>query len=557
MLKNLKIRKYALIDELDIEFHRGFSVITGETGAGKSIILGAIGLVLGERADTKSIKDGAEKCIVEALFDIAGAGLENFFTDNDFDYDEKECVVRRELLKSGKSRAFINDTPATLVQLRELGQKLVDIHSQHQNLLIAGSDFQMEVLDAVAGNVAEKTKYEACFSEYKRCTDELRKLKAEIARKREDEDYIRYSLQQFEAADLKENEEDELEAEQQKLAHAEEITAALAETCNAMDNDEGSVMDALSRCAGSLAKISKFLPEAESLSDRIDSACIELRDIYDELKGMAEDDDFDPARLQEVDARLSTIYDLERKYHTESYDELLKKEEELRGQLELIDDGSEMLADKEKECAGLRKDMEKAAQALSDSRRKAGNKLAKDITERLKPLGMPDVRFSVELKPLAEPSITGMDEADYLFSANKSSSLRSIGTIASGGEIARIMLCLKAIVSEVKGLPTIIFDEIDTGVSGRIAEQMALTMQQICSGGTQVICITHLPQIAARGEFHYLVYKRDEDGKTMSHIELLTGEGRLREMAKMLSGSEVTDAALDNARDLLGKGNRL
>lgn len=551
MLRNLKISKYALIDELNIDFHQGFSVITGETGAGKSIILGAIGLILGGRADAKSIKEGADKCVIEVLFEEKSANLAKFFEENDFDNEGDECIVRREILKSGKSRAFINDTPATITQLKELGQYLVDIHSQHQNLLISGSEFQIGVLDSVAKDSKEYDAYVSAFEKYKHKISELSKLRKEISSRQEDEDYLRYSLQQLEAANLKEKEQEELEREQQLLSHAEEITSALSETCLAMDGEEQGITDTLSRCADSLSRISKYLPEAESLSERLNSVCIELRDIYDELRNKSDNEDYNPSRLQEVDDRLSTIYDLERKYRLDSFEELLKKTEELRSQLEVIEDSSDILEKKEKECEKLREEVTDKASVLTDKRKKASEKLTTEMLKRLKPLGMPDVKFSVEIEPLPNPEISGADSIKYLFNANKSASKREISEIASGGEIARIMLCLKAIVSEVKGLPTIIFDEIDTGVSGRIAEQMAITMQNISTSGTQVICITHLPQIAAKGNYHYLVYKKNEKGITNSKIEKLTEQGRLEEIAKMLSGSEITDAALENARELL------
>lgn len=551
MLKNLKISKYALIDELNIDFHQGFSVITGETGAGKSIILGAIGLILGGRADAKSIKEGADKCVIEVQFEEKSANLAKFFEENDFDNEGDECIVRREILKSGKSRAFINDTPATITQLKELGQYLVDIHSQHQNLLISGSEFQIGVLDSVAKDSKECDAYVSAFEKYKHKISELSKLRKEISSRQEDEDYLRYSLQQLEAANLKENEQEELEREQQLLSHVEEITSALSETCLAMDGEEQGITDTLSRCADSLSRISKYLPEAESLSERLNSVCIELRDIYDELRNKSDNEDYNPSRLQEVDDRLSTIYDLERKYRLDSFEELLKKTEELRSQLEVIEDSSDILEKKEKECEKLREEVTDKASVLTDKRKKASEKLTTEMLKRLKPLGMPDVKFSVEIEPLPNPEISGADSIKYLFNANKSASKREISEIASGGEIARIMLCLKAIVSEVKGLPTIIFDEIDTGVSGRIAEQMAITMQNISVSGTQVICITHLPQIAAKGNYHYLVYKKNEKGITNSKIEKLTEQGRLEEIAKMLSGSEITDAALENARELL------
>lgn len=551
MLRNIKIHKYALIDELDIDFHHGFSVITGETGAGKSIILGAIGLVLGGRADVKAIRDGADKCIIEALFEDGNTELTSFFAANDFDYDGKECLIRREILKSGKSRAFINDTPATIAQLRELGRLLVDIHSQHQNLLIAGSEFQIRVLDTVAGDGKELAAYVSTFTKYRQTVSELSKLRREIAAKQEDEDYLRYSLQQLETANLKANEQEELEKEQQMLAHAEDITAALSETCQAMDGDEQSVIDTLSRCADSLLRISKYLPEAETLSERLDSVCIELRDINEELLSKADVEDYNPSRLQEVDERLSTIYDLERKYHLDAFEDLLKKTEELRSQLELIDDSTDILRSKEKECGMLKTEVDAKAALLTAKRKTAGGKLAAEMVRRLKPLGMPDVKFTVAMQPLPEPGMSGTDDVKFLFNANKSAVQHEISTIASGGEIARIMLCLKAIISEVKGLPAIIFDEIDTGVSGRIAEQMAVAMRGIAESGTQVICITHLPQIAAKGDYHYLVYKQNEGGVTNSRIELLAEKGRLEEIAKMLSGSEITDAALNNARELM------
>ena len=412
------------------------------------------------------------------------------------------------------------------------------------------------MLDAVAQNTEIREDYVACYTKYKKARTELERLRNEISKKKEDEDYLRYSLRQFEAANLKENEEEELEAEQQRLSHAEEITEALAETCRTMDSEEGSVIDSLSRCAENISRISKFLPDAGSLSKRIDSVCIELRDIYGDLCGHSEDNDYNPERLQQVDERLSVIYDLERKYHTDSYVQLLKKEDELRSQLEIIDDGSEILEEKEKLCEKLQKAMLEKAATLTAARKEAAGTFARQMTARLVPLGMPDVKFKVETTPLPNADITGADDVKYLFSANKSSALRDIGDIASGGEISRVMLCIKAIVSEVKGLPTIVFDEIDTGVSGRIAEQMAKSMQCICKGGTQVICITHLPQIAARGDFHYLVYKSNDDDITSSRMEQLSEGMRLNEIAKMLSGSEITEAAISNAKELLNRKDK-
>lgn len=550
MLQDLKIQNYALIAELEVRFYDGFSVITGETGAGKSIILGAISLILGGRADVKSIRDGATKCVVEAVFEFKNGDdrVGSFMLHNDFDYDGHECIVRREISKSGKSRAFINDTPATVVQLRELGESLVDIHSQHQNLLVSGSEFQMDVLDTVAGDAKEREEYSLCYKNLRREAAELEKLKQEIAQRRSDEDYIRYSLQQFDAAALREGEEEELEAEQKKLAHAEEITEALTTTYRLLNNEEGGTISSLARCTDEMERISAFLPEAKELGERMQSVCIELQDICEELGERVENDEFDPARMQEVDERLSLIYDMERKFHVASYKELIDKEQELRKQVETIDDSDELLAEKQKLCDALLAKTREAGARLTKKRVKAASKLSQEMVELLIPLGMPNVRFKVEVRPAAQAGASGIDDVVYLFSSSKSSELREISAIASGGEIARIMLCLKSIISTVKGLPTIIFDEIDTGVSGRIAEQMAKTMLGISNNGTQVICITHLPQIASRGGHHYRVYK---DEATTTHIELLSEQGREQEIAKMLSGDKITAAAISNARELL------
>lgn len=550
MLQDLKIQNYALIEELEVKFYEGFSVITGETGAGKSIILGAIGLILGGRADVKSIRGGATKCVVEAVFDFKdGNGVvSSFMLNNDFDYDGHECIVRREISKSGKSRAFINDTPATVMQLKELGESLVDIHSQHQNLLVSGSEFQMGVLDTVACDEKEREEYSLCYKNLRRESVELEKLKHEIEQKRSDEDYIRYSLHQFDAASLREGEEEELESEQKKLAHAEEITEVLSTSYRSLNNEEEGIISSLLHCNDEIERISAFLPEAKVLSERLQSVCIELQDICDELGERVDNEGFDPARLQEIDERLSLIYDMERKFHVASYKELLDKEQDFRKQVETIDDSDELLAEKQKQYEDLLAMTKEAGARLTKKRVKAAEKLSQEMVNLLIPLGMQNVRFKVEVKPAAQVGGSGMDDVVYLFSSSKSSELREVSAIASGGEIARIMLCLKSIISMVKGLPTILFDEIDTGVSGRIAEQMAKTMLSISNNGTQVICITHLPQIASRGRHHYRVYK---DEATNTHIELLSEQDREQEIAKMLSGDKISAAAISNAKELL------
>lgn len=555
MLLNLHISKYALIDNSDIEFHSGFSVITGETGAGKSILLGALGLLTGERADVRTIKEGANKCTVEAVFKAGGTDISRFFSDNELDFDGSECILRREISINGKSRAFINDTPVTLAQMKALGRKLIDIHSQHQNLLLSGSDFQLNILDSIAQNGSLLSTYKRLFSEYKNSSAELASLKENISRKRSDEDYLRFQLEQLDEAQLKEGEQEELEQEQQMLSHAEEIKETLFGICNAFDGEEHSLLEVLSRSSANLFHISRYYPEAQSLSERLESASIELKDIIEEVKSKLDDEGSDPSRLQEIDERLSFIYDMQRKHRLDSVSELLAKADEIRKQLSLIDDADEILAEKERKCVSLKKKAEEQASLLSSARRLAAKKISAGIEQRLIPLGMPDIRFVIKITTADELSGTGADNVRFLFSANKSTPLREISEIASGGEIARVMLCLKAIMSNVAGCPTIIFDEIDTGVSGRIAEQMALTMQKMSHDGRQVISITHLPQIAARGERHYRVYKQNDDSTTTSNIELLTPDERISEIAYMLSGRNITDAAIKNAHELLDYKN--
>lgn len=551
MLLKLHISKYALIDNTDIDFYPGFSVITGETGAGKSILLGAINLLLGERADVRVIKAGAQKCVVEAVFKSYSIETANFFRENDLDFVDGECIIRREISSSGKSRAFINDTPVTLSQMKELGRNLIDIHSQHQNLLLKGSDFQLSVLDCVAENFSMLSKYKEAYGRYKKCAIELASLKEAIRQKQEDEDYLRYQLEQFDEAWLKDGEQEELEQEQQKLSHIEEIKETLSEVCNAFDNEEQNVTDLLSKSSQQLSRVSKYYPEAQPLSERMDSVGIELKDIIEELKSKLDYDDYDPSRLKEIDERLSLIYDLERKHKLNSIAELILKADKIREQISLIDDADEIVAKKEKEFDSLEKQLREYALKLSASRKKAAKVLSGEMQRRLAPLGMPDLRFEIEIKDLKELSYTGTDNVKFLFSANKNAPLRDISEIASGGEVARVMLCLKAILSNVEGCSTIVFDEIDTGVSGRIAEQMACTMQEMSQGSRQVISITHLPQIAAYGKYHYHVYKTDEQDTTISKIELLSPEQRINEIAYMLSGKNITDAAVKNAKELL------
>lgn len=552
MLKNLTIQNYALIESLDIELHDGFSVITGETGAGKSILLGAIGLLLGQRADTRAIRQGASKCIIEATFDISNHNLTELFEELDIDNDGSECVIRRELTSAGKSRAFINDTPATVNQLKGLGEHLIDIHSQHQNLLLEKEDFQLNILDILAHNDTLLQEYKVLYNTYRTKEREYEEAKELIANQQEEEDYITFQLNQLKEANLQEGEEEELEAEQQMLEHAEEIKRTLLQAYGALSSEGASVIDDLRSAARLLQGITQFFPNAEELAERIESTRIELKDIASELEDAGERTEFDPARQHYVDERLSLIYDLEHKHHVESIAELLALEEELSDKLHTITHGEEHLEQLKHEKEVAETEMKLKGTEVTKRRMKVSGEVEKMITEMLVPLGMPNIRFKVEFEKRPTPNATGFDSVTFLFNANKNATLQPISQIASGGEIARVMLALKALISNATSMPTIIFDEIDTGVSGQIAERMALIMQKMCEVKTcQVISITHLPQIASLGSHHYKVYKEDNEEQTNSHIVELTPDQRVEEIAHMLSGATLTEAALNNARELL------
>ena len=527
MLQSLFIQNYALIDTLDIQFQPGFSVITGETGAGKSIILGAIGLLLGQRADSKAIKNGTAKCVIEARFDLGPYGMEDFFRRNDLEFDGQECIIRREVMPSGKSRAFINDTPVQVGLLKELGSMLIDIHSQHQNLLLNQEDFQLNVIDILAGDKEELLRYKALYADYRQAEKALEAARKETEKAKEEEDYIAFQLEQLEKAGLREGEQEELEQEAELLAHAEDIKQTLYQADR------------------------MIYPDAGEWAQRLESCHIELKDLAGEIAARAEQIEFDPERLQYVNERLNTLYDLQQKHRTDSVGKLLRIEEEYRGKLEAINHSDEHLkalqARKEETYAAV------SAQAgrLTALRREAALEAERQMKEKLVPLGIPNVRFKVELTPKDAPDGTGADRINFLFSANKSGQLQPISQVASGGEVARVMLSLKAMISGAVKLPTIIFDEIDTGVSGSIAEKMARIMHEMGSRNRQVISITHLPQIAAMGTAHYKVYKEDHADGTTSHIVRLDEQGRIEEIAHMLSGSTLTEAAISNAKELL------
>lgn len=552
MLKQLIIKNFTLIDTLDIRFNPGFSVITGETGAGKSIILGAIGLLLGQRADTKAIKAGASKCVIEAHFDLSRYDMEEFFSQNDIEYDPDDCIVRRELAASGKSRAFINDTPAPLALLKELGERLIDVHSQHQNLLLGKQDFQLEVVDIIADDAAELALYREAFSEYTDSVKALGELNEKIERDRANADFIRFQYDELDSARLAEGEQQELEQKASTMSHSEEIKSALYEADNMLAAEGAGAVGNLRSAGGAMEAVASMLPQAAELAERLNSTYIELKDVSQEISRLLESIDFDPAELDAINDRLDTIYSLEKKYHCESVEGLLARRNELREQIDNIDNSDEALAELQARVDAARQHCLDCGARLTALRTDAARRIEGEMQQRLVPLGMPSVRFSVAVDA-EQPSRNGCDRVAFLFSANRNTPMQPVSQVASGGEIARVMLSLKAMISGAVKLPTIIFDEIDTGVSGKIAEKMALIMQQMGRSDRQVISITHLPQIAAVGQTHYKVYKEETDSGTTSRMILLDGDARVREIAQMLSGSDVSEAAINNAKELLRK----
>lgn len=552
MLKQLYIKNFTLIDELDIPLYPGFSVITGETGAGKSIILGAIGLLLGNRADSKAIKAGRDRCVIEAHFDLSKYGMQDFFDANDIDYDAEDTIIRRELTAAGKSRAFINDTPVPLSKMRELGEQLVDIHSQHQNLLLQKEDFQLSVVDIIAHDEKQKKAYLAEYKNYKKAKQQLEDLKAEIAKNRENEEFMRFQFKELDDANLQEGELEQLEQEAETLSHSEDIKTALYEADNALSGEDGSILDKLKNAAQQIDNIKEVYPDVKEVAERMQSSYIELKDIAQEISGSVDNIEFDPNRLETINSRLDQLYSLQQKFHVENVEELIATRERINEQLQHIDNGDEDIEELEKQVALLLAKAEKQASELTAIRTKSARKIEEEMKKRLIPLGIPNVRFEISFsaKPL---SSDGVDKVNFLFSANKSTLLQPVSQVASGGEIARVMLSLKAMISGAVKLPTIIFDEIDTGVSGKIAEKMAEIMTEMGNLNRQVISITHLPQIASMGTHHYKVLKEENEEGTLSHMKELNEQQRIEEIAQMLSGSDITPAALANAKELLNK----
>lgn len=550
MLRSLFIQNYALIEELDINFGSGFSVITGETGAGKSIILGAIGLLLGQRADVKAIRTGASKCIIEAHFNISTYGMRPFFEVNELEYEE-ECILRREVHASGKSRAFINDSPASLTQMKELGELLIDVHSQHQNLLLNKEGFQLNVLDILSHNEDDLSVYQLMYNEWKQALHDLETLIARAEKDKADEDYIRFQLEQLEEAGLSVDEQEKLEQEADTLTHAEEIKAGLFRAGQTLYSEEGGLLSELKNCLSIMLGLQNVFPVAGELAERLESTFIELKDISQEISSKEESVEFNPTRLEEVNERLNLIYTLQQKHRVSTVEELLALEDEYATKLSAITSSEEEIEKQKARCDNLYNKVKKQAAVLTKARMDAAREVEQQMASRLVPLGMPNVRFQVEMSTRKELGLHGADTVTFLFSANKNGTLQSISSVASGGETARVMLSVKAMIAGAVKLPTIIFDEIDTGVSGEIADRMADIMEEMGESNRQVISITHLPQIAARGRVHYKVYKQDNDKETNSHIRRLTDKERVEEIAHMLSGAILTEAALNNAQALL------
>lgn len=548
MLRTLHIENYALIKNLDLIFDKGFSVITGETGAGKSIMLGALGLLLGQRSDIKAIKEGELKCILEANFDIEHYHLQELFDENDIDYDPN-CIIRREILTSGKSRMFVNDTPVNIQFLKQLGEKLLDIHSQYENLLIKDNLFQLNVIDAIAENRNILEDYINTFTAYKKAERQYEDLLIFSEKEKANYDYLSFQFEQLSSAGLSSNEQEELEREQTMLSHAEEIKTILYKSQLLLDNEEIGILSVIKNAINNLQSITHVYTKAENLYERLNSCFIDLKDIAEELNKQENNIESQPERLEFINNRLDTIYSLCQKHKVTNLEDLIALQNSLKEQLDKLDSFDSELERLSKLKEELLKEVLTIGENLSKKRKSAAKKIEKTMIEQLSVLGMPNVQFVIEITKTNVPDTTGCDYISFLFSANKNVSPKAVAQIASGGEISRVMLCLKSLIATASNLPTIIFDEIDTGVSGEIADKMGNIMKEM-GGKIQVICITHLPQIAAKGTKHYRVYKIEEE-TSETKVVLLNAKERVQEIAKMLSGSNLTEAALKNAEELL------
>lgn len=541
-----------MIDSLEIDFEPGFSVITGETGAGKSIILGALSLILGQRADIKAIKQGESKCVIEGSFDVSAYDLKAFCEEKVIEYDPDSYILRREILSTGKSRAFINDSPVSLTDLKELGSQLIDIHSQHQNLLLSDTRFQMQVVDALAGNKELLSRYQQAFHQYKQSEKALAELREAVRKSKEEEDYLRFQIESLTEAALQEGEQEELENELETLTHAEDIKSALFKIHSLLSDDDKGIVLGLKEGLNTSQQLAKVYARSEEISERLQTAYIDLKDLASEMDKLANDVEFNPERLAFIESRLDLIYTLQKKYHVNAVSELLALYEEFKQKIENIESSDQQVEALEKEVHEKSEKVFALAKQLTDSRTSITDSFEKDLTDRVAYLGMPNIRFRSEIITEKHPNIYGLDSVLFQFSANKNVPLQPVAEIASGGEISRLMLCLKSMIAGATALPTIIFDEIDTGVSGEIADKMGEVMREF-GKNMQVLAITHLPQIAAKGKAHYKVYKSDDEHTTTTNLVRLSDEERLTEIARMLSGSTVTEAAIQNAKVMLGK----
>lgn len=551
MLKSLHIENYVLIERLDLTFESGLSIITGETGSGKSVLMAAIALLLGQRADIKSLKKDSSKCYVEACFDTIRE-LKPFFEENDIDYDEDLCVIRRELYANGKSRAFVNDLPVQLNILKELTIHLLDIHSQHENLLLGKDAFQLQMLDAMAATKERLSAYRQTYQAYRRAECRYDEMERSLSKALEEKDYIHFQYEQLRSAALKSGEQEALEQEWESLSHAEEIKSSLMQIAALLSSDRGIIasLRTASTIAESLSAVSDGLRESK---ERMETAYIDLKDLSRDIERWSENTDVDPARMDYVRERLEQIYDLQKKHRVKTVEALLELQDDYAKRLQQIETGDEALKSAEEE---LRKAKQKAfeqAGLLTNARKSILPAMEKQLVEQLHSLGMPHAVFKVEISE-KEMDDSGKDKVAFYFSANKNVPPQLLSQIASGGEISRLMLCLKAMAARTNPYSTLIFDEIDTGVSGEIAHKMGLIMQEIARQ-RQVICITHLPQIAAKGDRHYKVFKSDDGHQSLSSVKCLDKEGRIQEIAAMLSGSVLSRAAVENARHLMNSND--
>jgi DNA repair protein RecN (Recombination protein N) len=548
MLVKLSVQNYALIEKLDIGLENGLTIITGETGAGKSILLGALSLILGSRADTSVLLNKDDKCVVEGTFRIEGYDLQEFFKKNELDYDI-HAILRREINSAGKSRAFINDTPVTINTLKELADNLIDIHSQHQTLMLNDNSFQLSVVDSFAGNGKILDDYTETFSKYRKLKKEFTEIKEKSEKNKADIEYYRFQLNQIEEAKLRTGEHLELEKEQEILAHAEDIKLYLTGSSSLLSEDGNSILTMLRTLRQNLAKIMSFLPEAEVLHSRTEASFLELNDLSNDIEKLSGRIEADPQRLLYINNRLDTIYTLIQKHRVKDLDELLVKRKELQDIIETIVTGDERLADLEILLSGELDRLKMFAGEISENRNNVLREIESYIEGMLRQLGIPNAKFRIELKRASDFTVHGIDYADFLFSANRQITPENIARVASGGELSRVMLCLKSLLTKNKSLPTIIFDEIDSGVSGEVADMVGQILSDM-GKDMQVINITHLPQVASRGKNHFHVYKDDVGDSTITRIKLLSGNERILEVAKLLSGSEVTESAMQNAREL-------